>query len=283
MEMEIEMKADLHIHSNFSDSSRTIEEIVSIAKSKNIGLISVCDHASIDAYDSLLIECNKANINCILGVELCAGWNNKWSHVLAYNFDKNNNDMKALIDGQYSDIECEYIVYNMSLDYPQMSLEDYRNFDYPKDKGGWKYLYYATAMGAASSYEEANLTIFPKYSKPNHLSGIGDCSLEDFCSIVKRANGVPVLAHPIYIYDRYGADNFITCLNEVLECGIGGIECYYPSHSKELTYICVDFCKKNDLRITGGSDCHGEFDKSEGFSLGEFDISIDMLDLKGLI
>ena len=46
---------------------------------------------------------------------------------------------------------------------------------------------------------------------------------------------------------------------------------------------CVDFCKKNDLRITGGCDCHGDYDKSEGFTIGALDISLEMLDLKGII
>lgn len=61
-----------------------------------------------------------------------------------------------------------------------------------------------------------------------------------------------------------------------------GIECYYPSHSKKVTDICVEFCVKNDLRITAGCDCHGEFDKSQGFTIGALDVSLPMLDLKGI-
>lgn len=274
------MRVDLHIHSNYSDSSRSPEEIVSIAKNRNIGLISICDHATIKAYDRMLNSCESYNINCVLGVELSAMWENEDLHVLAYNFDKDNKDMKSLINKQY-DIECEYIVFNMSLDYPQMSLEDYRKFEYPKEKGGWKYIYYAVAKGAAATYEEAS-NFYGKYSTPNHLSGLGLCSLQDFCSIVKQANGVSMLAHPGYLYEL-NPNTFIKCLNDAKECRIGGIECYYPSHSANITEICVDFCKTNDLRITGGCDCHGDYDKSEGFTIGALDISLEMLDLKGII
>ena len=100
--------------------------------------------------------------------------------------------MKTFMDKQYRAIECEYIVYNMMQDYPQMSLEEYRHFAYPKEKGGWKYLYYAVAKGAAKTYEEANETIYSRYGMPNHLSDFGECNISDFCEMVKRAGGVPV-------------------------------------------------------------------------------------------
>ena len=275
------MKADLHIHSNYSDSSRSPEEIAAVAKKSNVSLISVCDHATIGAYGRLSRACEAESIKCILGVELGALWKNEGLHMLAYNFDKNNEQMKMLIDEQRKDIECEYIVFNMSMDFPQMSLEDYRNFEYPKEKGGWKYIYYAVAKGAAKTYEEGNSAIYGKYSAPNHLSG-REYSLQDFCAIVKQAGGVPVLAHPGDLCEK-NADDFADMLKEMKEAGIGGIECYYPSHSKDITNICVDFCKNNDLRITGGCDCHGDFDKSEGFSIGALDISLEILDLKGIL
>jgi len=276
------MKVDLHIHSNYSDSSRSPEEIASLAKKNNVTLISVCDHANINAYDSVLQACNAENIRCILGIELGTIWKNESLHLLAYNFDRNNEQMKMLIDKQYKTIECEHIVFNMSMDFPQMSLEDYKNFEYPKEKGGWKYLYYAVAKGATETYEEANNTIFSKYSMPNHLSVWDEFNLQDFCAIVKQADGVPVLAHPGDLYEE-NADGFVNILKEINELGIEGLECYYPSHSKDITNICVDFCKNNDLRITGGCDCHGDCDKSERYTIGALNISLEMLDLKGII
>lgn len=276
------MKVDLHIHSTYSDSSRSPEEIVALAKERNVTLISVCDHATIGAYDTLPSICSENNIKCVLGVELGVMWHNEEIHMLAYNFDKTNEPLRAFINKQYRAIECEYIVYNMSKDYPQMSLEDYRHFEYPKDKGGWKYLYYAVSKGAATTYEEANNTIYSKYSTPNHLSDFGECNMQDFCKMVKEAGGVPVLAHPGYTYMR-DPDGFVDMLEEMRGYGIEGIECYYPSHTKEITDICVGFCQRNDLRITAGCDCHGDFDKSEGFTIGALDVIVPMLDLKGII
>ncbi len=276
------MKVDLHIHSTYSDSSRSPEEIVGLAKERNVSLISICDHASIGAYDVLPELCKKNNMKYVLGVELGAVWGDESVHMLAYNFDRNNEEMLTLIKKQYREVECEYIVYNMMQDYPQMSLEEYSCFEYPKENGGWKYLYYAVAKGAAKTYEEANQTIFRKYSTPNYLSDFGECSLQEFCEMVKRANGIPVLAHPGYLYRR-DPTGFVKMLEEMKTCGMEGVECYYPSHSQEIIDTCVDFCHKNDMRITAGCDCHGEFDKTEGFTIGALDVSLEMLDLKGII
>ena len=276
------MKVDLHIHSIYSDSSRSPEEIVALAKKRNVGLLSICDHATIGAYSVLPEICRDNGMNYVLGAELEVLWNGESLHMLAYNFDPNDAQMKTFMDKQYRAIECEYIVYNMMQDYPQMFLEEYRHFAYPKEKGGWKYLYYAVAKDAAKTYEEANETIYSRYGMPNHLSGFGECNISDFCEMVKRAGGVPVLAHPGYLYER-DPGGFASMLREMRVCGLGGIECYYPSHTKDATDICVQFCPKNDMRITGGCDCHGEFNKSEGFSVGALEISLPMLDLKGIL
>ena len=276
------MKVDLHIHSIYSDSSRSPEEIVALAKKRNVGLLSICDHATIGAYSVLPEICRDNGMNYVLGVELEILWKGESLHMLAYNFDPNDAQMKTFMDKQYRAIECEYIVYNMMQDYPQMSLEEYRHFAYPKEKGGWKYLYYAVEKGAAKTYEEANETIYSRYGMPNHLSDFGECNISDFCEMVKRAGGVPVLAHPGYLYER-NPGGFASMLGEMRGCGLGGIECYYPSHTKDATDIFVQFCQENDMRITGGCDCHGEFNKSKGFSVGALEISLPMLDLKGIL
>ncbi len=122
------MRVDLHIHSNCSDSSRSPEEIALIAKNRNVGLLSVCDHGTIAAYDRLSNACGQNGIRHVLGIELSALLEDEDLHMLAYHFDRDNQDMKDLIDKLSQGDECESIVCSMSLDYPNMSLEDYSKF-----------------------------------------------------------------------------------------------------------------------------------------------------------
>jgi hypothetical protein len=41
--------------------------------------------------------------------------------------------------------------------------------------------------------------------------------------------------------------------------GIEGIECFHPHHNKKITELCLEWCRKNNIIITAGSDFHGGF------------------------
>ena len=76
------MKADLHIHSNFSkDGKSTVEEIIEAAAERGLGCIAITDHNSFEAYD--LVKDN-GRIIVIPGIEVSS----KEGHILAYGIDK---------------------------------------------------------------------------------------------------------------------------------------------------------------------------------------------------
>lgn len=271
------MKVDLHIHSIYSDSSRSPEEVCLTAHERKLKILSICDHYSIDAYTRFISACNEYNIIPIVGVELDANWRGYNFHVLAYNFDLKNSMMNTFIKEQKekSNTECENIIRGMSIDYPDVSIEDYRVFQHPLELGGWKYLHYAAAK-IGSSYDQLP-DLYGKYFTPDSRT----FDLADFCDIVKKAGGVPILAHPGYIYDD-APHEFDCLIKSMIDCGIQGMECYYPYHSVSMTKHLVSICKRNDLCITGGCDCHGKYDLTEGFTIGGIDIQLEDLNLKGI-
>ena len=62
------------------------------------------------------------------------------------------------------------------------------------------------------------------------------------------------------LYDIFELkENDVSQLNIHHKClnYIDGIECYYWEHSKEETEFYINFAKKNNLIITGGTDHHG--------------------------
>jgi len=93
------------------------------------------------------------------------------------------------------------------------------------------------------------------------------------------AGGHAVLAHPGDYFDN--DDNFISILDALLksafDSGIDGIECYYYKHDENTTKACLDFCRENNLIITGGCDYHGAFISNS--DIGKIEITLDMLDL----
>lgn len=164
------------------------------------------------------------------------------------------------------------MIAKMCVDYPQLSPSDYLIYEPRKEAGGWKYLHYAVERGAFATYEEAGESIFSKYFRADPQTD----SVQEFCQIVKQAGGVPVIAHP----GNKDREEIFGFLRELQDRGIEGVECFYPAHSKQSTECYLDYCRRNDLRITGGSDCHSRYDRTAGFSLGDLKIPLEALDLR---
>lgn len=88
-------------------------------------------------------------------------------------------------------------------------------------------------------------------------------SAEAAVAAIVKAGGAAVFAHPGEtvlngISDKNSITKGLNVILELKECGLSGIEVFYPSHTKELTEKLRDFCRKNDFIICGGSDWHGK-------------------------
>jgi hypothetical protein len=84
--------------------------------------------------------------------------------------------------------------------------------------------------------------------------------------LITSCNGKAVLAHPGYYKKPLG----ISLIKKFKNHGLGGIEVFHRRHNRERTNMYLEICKKLDLLITGGSDCHGIF--TNPISLGKVKI-----------
>ena len=72
----------------------------------------------------------------------------------------------------------------------------------------------------------------------------------DAIAIIRRAGGVPVLAHP-------GLANRDAMIPDLATAGLMGIEVHYAEHSAGQIERYLEMCRTLDLVATGGSDYHG--------------------------
>ena len=81
-------------------------------------------------------------------------------------------------------------------------------------------------------------------------------SPEETISLINNAGGIAILAHPL-LYNLIDDE-----LNEMIlhlkSIGLKGIECIYSTHTEENTKYLIALAKKYNLKISGGSDFHGE-------------------------
>ena len=82
---------------------------------------------------------------------------------------------------------------------------------------------------------------------------------------ITKANGIAVLAHPCRLELSDMALHAL--VEELVSYGLRGVEVYHPSASPSAIVQLLSIAKHYDLLVTGGSDCHGEWNKRK---IGEY-------------
>ncbi|MEK7275033.1 MAG: PHP domain-containing protein [Candidatus Desantisbacteria bacterium] len=243
------MNADLHIHTWFSDSTLSPEQVVTYAMEMGLKAISICDHDIIDGAREAM-EYASNSIEIIPGIELSAVTMQHEIHILGYFMDINNSCFnekleafrKARISRVYEMVERLAAI--------GVKIDSRKIFEIAGN-GSVGRIHVACALrkeNVVSSVQEA----FNLYLGCNKLCYIKKARIlpEEAIKIILEAGGVPVLAHP-------GVSNCDEIIPELVRLGIKGIEAYHPMHPLPLWKHYEKLAKKHRLLITGGSDCHG--------------------------
>lgn len=248
-------RADLHIHSKFSDSTLSAEEIFQRASEQDIGCISIADHDTLDLYFSTDVGSlsEKYSVEVIKGIEFSSehkGWE---VHLLGY----------FSLGLTIPDFLREELIKIKDLRYRRLllMLEKLNNLDMALDREEFQSfvgkscpsrLHLAVFLkekGFVKDIKEA----FGKYigpGKPAYVPRVHH-KIEKAISLLKKAGGVVVLAHPVTL----GDDEAVI---EIIKSGIDGIEAFYPAHSQSKVLYYCSLAEKFNLLITGGSDAHGD-------------------------
>jgi 3',5'-nucleoside bisphosphate phosphatase len=248
------MKVDLHIHTQASDGTWSPAQLVKQVRTAGIGLFAVIDHnsmASVAACEALALA---SGLHFLRGVEISASLDGILYHILAYGIDPTNAALQRLLasnSGQEEAAETEGIRILQRDNFP-VDPAAYEAYINNPARGGWKGLNYLIDRGICADvddffsrlFDKGRPYPFPIYPKPAEVF-----------STILAAGGTPILAHP-------GA-NWLHIAEEVLEdfrqAGMRGLECYTSYHNLDLTQRFLKWCRRHDLLITGGSDCHGDY------------------------
>lgn len=95
---------------------------------------------------------------------------------------------------------------------------------------------------------------------------------KDVANIIHEAGGLVFLAHP-YEYRFEDTIAFIEKLKGEIQ--LDGIECFHPSSEVDnRSSILVEYAKKNNLYISGGSDYHGDKKPNNDIAIGNGTLKI---------
>lgn len=268
------VKADLHMHTRASDGTLTPKELINEIKSKGIEFFAISDHDSIGNVEEMRKLARENNVKFIPGVEISSLLNGEQIHILAYNFDENDPDLNYLIRNNdrllaQKDDESIKMLIKDGFD---LDINEYLNYEHDPARGGWKTLNFLIDKGMCNGVDEFFNKVFTahralKYPEFPHP--------QEVIKIIKKAGGVPVLAHPRYGKSKLSLDDMLSWFKE---WGVEGIECSHPHHDNDTIEFLKDYCKANNLIITGGSDYHGGLISKRSLGNPEFYTEDNILD-----
>ena len=243
--MEGSKFVDLHIHTKHSDGKHTVAEVLKMAEDEGLVAISITDHDNVNAYAEIDKSLYSGKI--IPGIEITAMHNGVLVHILGYgiDLDKARKKIRELTEpmrlefaakklGQRFNMEFDVKYRNGDLTFMPLLEELQKHFpeiDLNIARPGWTYIF---RHGSKFNVDFSELF----YSSEEAIKAIHECG------------GLAVLAHPIQYHVH--ADKILDDLRGILD----GVECYHPEHTPEYRDKLLQFCKDNNLIVTGGSDFH---------------------------
>jgi hypothetical protein len=263
---------DLHIHSNFSDGSETIESIIDNLERKEIKIFSITDHDTIKGNEYLLKnfkqKLQKNDLTFITGIEISTEFNNKPLHILAYNFELDNPTIQKLVkQGQKNRKirtlkRIELLKSEFQIELPDYAKQQIIQMDNPGRMHIAKVL---LEMKKGNEIGE----ILRKYLY--HTVEIASMPAEYVVTELAKSGITSVIAHPLC--SRTGGRSIILTPEELRKnvellssLGLNGLECFYSDYGSHEREIISSIAKDNGLLLSAGSDFHGKF---KAVKLGE--------------
>ena len=260
---------DLHCHSNFSDGTDSIEQIVEKWIKLGLKYVSITDHDTVAGVNYLI---NNAEIKKILrekgitfikGIEFSCFDEGDKLHILAYDYDENNEDFLAVIEEGKSRrtkkfiLRAEKLKEKHGIEFDEKSYNEMLNFDYIGkpimarqliNDGVFNDMYDAFKVLNALNISDEDTRIDAKFAM----------------NVIKSAGGLAVWAHPlgglgepVITYEE--VERIIEKLKLM---GLKGLECYYCLYTEDEIEKLKSIAKKHGLMISAGSDYHGKNKKT---------------------
>lgn len=250
------MKADLHLHSVYSDGKYTPQELAARAKAAGLDLYSVTDHDSMEGAEEKAAAAREAGLYYVQGWEV-SSYEDCKVHVLGYACERGEAYFRFLeerIRGaqlRAADmIEKANRYFGFAVTMSEAEKEHFKK-DAPIHT---MHVVRVFARKLGMGVGEAYLAFFDK-GKPAY-SDLCRPTATDAVNVIHACGGIAVLAHPGRIAKP--SDEREKLMERLVSEGLDGIECVYTTHTAQETEYFTRFARAHSLLVTGGSDMHVE-------------------------
>ena len=260
---------DLHLHTNHSDGTDSVKELLAVAEQQKLEMISITDHNSVEAYFELDENPKIRNTfsgEIIIGSEIKAIFDDVNIEILAYGIDYKKIDIRQENKLQVqNDILKHYINVAKKLGIKVDETIKVDITDPTRTFACWVFcddiLKYKENERILKEIGQINKITFYRDHEGNKNSPFyyntskyyDDC--QTLIDKIHAAGGLAFLAHGLL----YPFNNKKDSIEKILKTtNIDGLECIYPLFSKKDTDFMINLCQKYQKFMSGGSDYHAK-------------------------
>lgn len=248
--MTLPSTLDLHVHSTASDGRLSPAEVVRLAADLGLTAIALTDHETTAGLPEAQAMAAQFGLTVLPGVEIGTETDDGPVDILGYCFDPGHAGLQAALtrlrDGR--DERAQEMVGKLN------ELGIPLTWDEVRDVAGHSVVgrpHVARALVRAGHIAQIG-EAFERWIGAKGPAYVARLRItpQEAIALVNDAGGLASLAHPI-------RSSVLDSLPALVEAGLGGLEVYYPQHTRKDVKRLLRLCKRHNLVPTGGSDFHG--------------------------
>jgi len=214
---------------------------------RGVDVFSISDHDTLAAYGAFT---PRGTARVVVGIEINTTYRENEVHVLGYGITPDHPQMCAMIERNIAERRkrIDTMISRLQRAGYSITFEDVaREAGVAKALGRPHVGKALVRAGMAPDLEWVFRNLLrggkPGYVPSKHVTP------QEAIETISRAGGVAVLAHPGRLKDR-------AIINELAECGLHGLEVFYPRHDGSDIAAFRAFANRHGLVMTAGSDFH---------------------------
>ncbi len=249
------MLIDLHAHSTASDGTETPAGLVASAANAGVEVLAITDHDSTAGWAEAAQAARAVGVLLVPGAEITARSAGISVHLLSYLHDPGDTELSGLLAETRATRlhRARRMTELLSADFPVTWDDVLAQAAVGATVGRPHVADALVAAGIVRSRDEAFASVLATTSP--YMLGLGSPDPVDMVRLIRRAGGVPVVAHPLA--RARGTIISEEVLEEMVAAGMPGIEVDHRDHSSEDRAWLRGFARRHDLFTTGSSDYHG--------------------------
>ena len=265
--MEDRPRFDLQSHSRYSDGALSPAEVVRAGAAAGVELLALTDHDTVAGVPEALAAAEEAGLRLVAGVEISARDRvaGRDVHVLGYLIDPISPTLRAGLASSRDARARRADGIVAALRELGFAVDD----SAVRERAGGGLAVGRPHIAAAVLADPANVrrlaeagivgssAFFEAYLVPGAPAFVPrrSPSVPEALALIHESGGVAVWAHPFW--DVEDAGEVLATIDRMCEDGLDGVECFYPTHSREQAERLADHCARRGLLSTGSADFHG--------------------------